>query len=63
MKRVDRKFHASDMLTLSLSAEHLRKFLPVSRLPNFNAVKTMLKGMLAAKTTAFLAGTEVTLNS
>ena len=50
MKRVDRKFNASDMLTHSPSAEELRKFLPmmgchmmtVNR-ENYNAVKTMLK--------------------
>ena len=29
MKRVDRKFNASDMLTHSPSAEELRKFLPM----------------------------------
>ena len=61
MKRVERKFNASDMLTHSPSAEELRKFLPmigchsmtVNR-ENYNAVKTMLKAMLAAKVTAFL---------
>ena len=61
VKRVDRKFNASDMLTHSPSAEELRKFLPmigcrtmtVNR-ENYNAVKTMLKAMLAAKVTAFL---------
>ena len=61
MKRVDRKFNASDMLTHSHSAEELRKFLPmvgchtmtVNR-ENYNAVKTMLKSMPAAKVTAFL---------
>ena len=60
MKRVDRKFNASDMLTHSPSAEELRKFLPmigchtmtVNR-ENYNAVKTMLKAMPAAKVTAF----------
>ena len=53
VKRVDRKFNASDMLTHSPSAEELRKFLPmigchtmtVNR-ENYNAVKTMLKSML-----------------
>ena len=29
VKRVDRKFNASDMLTHSPSAEELRKFLPM----------------------------------
>ena len=61
VKRVDRKFNASDMLTHSPSAEELRKFLPmigchtmtVNR-DNYNAVKTMLKSMPAAKVTAFL---------
>ena len=61
VKRVDRKFNASDMLTNSPSAEELRKFLPmigchtmtVNR-ENYNAVKTMLKAMPAAKVTAFL---------
>ena len=56
VRRVDRKFNASDMLTHSPSAEELRKFLPkigchtmtVNR-ENYNAVK-----MLAAKVTAFL---------
>ena len=55
VKRVDRKFNASDMLTHSPSEEELRKFLPmigchtitVNREIN-NAVKTMLKSMLAA---------------
>ena len=61
VKRVDSKFNASDMLTHSPSAEELRKFLPmigchmmtVNR-ENYNAVKTMLKAMPAAKVTAFL---------
>ena len=61
VKRVDRKFNARDMLTHSPSAEELRKFLPmigchtmtVNR-ENYNAVKTMLKSMPAAKVTAFL---------
>ena len=55
VKRVDRKFNASDMLTHSTSAEELRKFLPMIdchtmplKKENFNAVKTMLKGMVAA---------------
>ena len=60
VKRVDRKFNWSDMLTHSPSAEELRKFLPmigchtmtVNR-ENYNAVKTMLKAMPAAKVTAF----------
>ena len=61
VKRVDRKFNASDMLTHSPSAEELRKFLPmigchtmtVNR-ENYNAAKTMLKAMPAVKVTAFL---------
>ena len=61
VKRVDRKFNASDMLTHRPSAEELRKFLPmigchtmtVNR-ENYNAVKTTLKAMPAAKVTAFL---------
>ena len=61
VKRVDRKFNASDMLTHSPSAERLWKFLPmigchtmtVNR-ENYNAVKTMLKSMPTAKVTAFL---------
>ena len=61
VKRVDRKFNTSDMLTRSPSAEELRKFLPligchtmtVNR-ENYNAVKTMLKAKPAAKVTAFL---------
>ena len=59
VKRVDRKFNANDMLTHSPSAEEWRKFLPmigtmtVNR-ENYNAVKTMLKTMPAAKVTAFL---------
>ena len=62
VKRVDRKFNASDMLTHSPSAEELRKFLPMSgchtmivNRENYNAVKTMLKSMPTAKMTAFLA--------
>ena len=61
VKRVGRKFNASDMLTHSPSAEELRKFLPMIGChtmtvngDNDNAVKTMLKPMLAAKVTAFL---------
>ena len=61
VKRVDRKFNASDMLTHIPSAEEMRKFLPmigchtvtVNR-ENYNAVKTMLKAMPATKVTAFL---------
>ena len=60
VKRVDKKFNASDMLTHSPCAEELRKLLPmighmmtVNR-ENYNAVKTMLKAMPAAKVTAFL---------
>ena len=34
VKRVDRKFNASDMLTHSPSAEELRKFLPMIGLPH-----------------------------
>ena len=55
VKRVDRKFNASDMLTHSPSGR-------VAKVPshdwlnreNHNAVKTMLKAMPAAKVTAFL---------
>ena len=61
MKRADRKLNASDMLTHSPSAEHLRKFLPMigchtmtANRENYNAVKTMLQGMPAAEVTAFL---------
>ena len=61
VKRVDRKFNASDMLTHSPSVEELRKFLPmigchtmtVNR-ENYNAVKMMLKSMLAAKSDCIL---------
>ena len=60
VKRVDRKFNASDMLTHSTSAEELRKFpmigchsMTVNR-EKYNAVKTMLKALPAAKVTAFL---------
>ena len=56
------------MLTHSPSAEELRKFLPMVgchtrtvEKVNFNAVKTMLKGMPAAKVTAFLASMAETL--
>ena len=62
VKRVDRKFNASDMLVHSPSAEELRKFIPMIgchtmtvKKENFNAVKTMLKGIPTAKVTAFLA--------
>ena len=56
VRRVDGQFNASDVLTYSPSAEELRKFLPmigchtmtVNR-ENYNAVKAMLKSMLAAK--------------
>ena len=68
VKRVDRKFNASDMLTHSASAKELRKFFPMIgshtmtvKKENFNAVKTMLKGMPAAKVTAFLASMAETL--
>ena len=61
VKRVDRKFNASDMITHSPSAKELRKFLPmigchtmIVNRENYNAVKTMLKSMPAAKVTAFL---------
>ena len=61
VKRVDRKFNASDMLTCSPSAEELRKFLPMIgchtmtvNSEHYNAVKTMLTSMLAAKVTVFL---------
>ena len=62
VKRVDRKFNASDMLTQSPFAEELRKFLPMIgchtmtvKKENFNAVETMLKATPAAKVTAFIA--------
>ena len=68
VKRVDQKFNASDMLTHSPSAEEWRKFLPMigchtmtTKKENFNAVKTMLKGMPAANVTAFLASMAATL--
>ena len=69
VKRVDRKFNASDMLTHSPSVEELRKYFSMIgchtlsvKKENFNAVKTMLKGMPAAKITAFLASMAETLN-
>ena len=62
MKRVVRKFNASDMLTHSPSAEELRRFLPMIgchtmtvKKDNFNAVNTPMEEMLAAKVTALLA--------
>ena len=61
VKRVDTKFNASDMLTRSPAAEELRKFFPTigchtmtANREYYNAVKTMLKAMPAAKVTAFL---------
>ena len=67
VKRVDRKFNASDMLTHS-PAEELRKFLPMIGChtmtvneDTFNAVKTMQKGMSAAKMTVLLATMAETL--
>ena len=61
VKRDDRKLNANDMLTHSPSAEELRKFLPMigchtmtANRENYNAVKTILKGMSAAKVTTFL---------
>ena len=61
VKRVGRNFNASDMLTHSPSAQEFRKFLPMIgchtmtvKRENYNAVKTMLKAMPAAKMTAFL---------
>ena len=69
-KRVDRTFNASDMLAHGPSAEELRELLPVigchtMTVKNdiFNAVKTMLKGLLAAKIAAFLASMAGTLHS
>ena len=69
VKRVDRKFNASDMLNHSPSAEELRKFLPMIgcntmtvKKANFNAVGTMLKAMPAAMVTAFLASMAETMN-
>ena len=54
---------------VTCSAEELRKFLPMIgchtmtvKKENFNAVKTMLKAMLAAKVTAFLASMAETMN-
>ena len=68
VKRVDRKFNASDMLTHRPSAEELRKFLLMigcctitAKKENFNAVKTMLKKMPAENVTAFLASMAETL--
>ena len=59
--RTYRKLNASDMLTDSPSAEELGKVLPMigchtmtANRENYNAVKTMLKGMPTAKVTAFL---------
>ena len=70
VKRVDKKFHASDMLTHSDSAEELPKFLPMigchtmtANRENYNAVKTMLKAMPAAKVTAFLTSLADSLKS
>ena len=70
VKRVDRKFNASDMLTHSPSAEELRKFLPMIgchmmtvHREFYNAIKTMLKAMLAAKVTAFLTSLADVVNS
>ena len=70
MKRVDRKFNASEMLAHSPSTEELRKFVQMigchtmtAEKENFNVVKTMLKGMPAAQVTAFLASMAETLNS
>ena len=61
VKRVDRKLNASDTLTHSTSAEELRRLPPMigchtmtANTENYNAVKTMLKGMPAAKVAAFL---------
>ena len=69
VKRVDRKFNASDMLTHSPFAEELRKFLPMNGChtmtvmkDNFNAIKIMLKAMPSAKETAFLASTAEAMN-
>ena len=62
MKRIDRKFNASDMLTHSPSAEELRKFLPMIGCHTTTVKKGKLQcnqddaeGFLAAKSTAFLA--------
>ena len=71
VKRVDRKFNASDMLThSSTSAEELRMFLPMigchtmtANRENYFAVKTMLKAMPAAKVTAFLTSLADSLKS
>ena len=68
-KRVDRKFNASDMLTGCPSAEELRKFLPMIGChtmtvtkENVHSVEMMLKGMLAAKVTVFVASLAEKLN-
>ena len=69
VQRVDRKFIASDICSLKVpSAEECRKFLPLIgcrtmtvKRENFNTVKTMLKGMPAARVTARLASVAETL--
>ena len=70
VKRVDRKLNASGVLTHSPSAEELRKFLPTigchtmtANRENYNAVKTMLKAMPAAKVTEFLTSLADSLKS
>ena len=70
VKRFDRKFNASDMLSHCPSAEELRKFLPMfgchtvtEAKENFHSVEMMVKGMLAAKVTVFFASLAETLNS
>ena len=56
VKRVDRKFNASDMLTHSPSAEELRKFFPMIgchtmsvKRENFNAVRDDAEGDACSK--------------
>ena len=62
VKRVDRKFNASDMLTHRPSAEELRKFLPMIgcltrtvHKENIDGIKTLSQQMPAAKITAVFA--------
>ena len=70
VKRVDRKFNASDMLSHCPSAEELRKFLPMFGChtktvtkENVHSVELVLKEMLAAEVTVFFARLAETLNS
>ena len=61
VKRVDHKFNVGEMLTHSLSAEELRRFLPMLvchtmtvKKQAFSAVQTTLKQIPVAKLTTFL---------